>query len=107
MSLAASAAAFGVRGTLPYLAGIVAGTIATLLLIATGVAGLILAMPGAAPFLVAAGVIFILYLAWSPRSWCRWCGRPAAPSRNPRGARGLPGAAKPVCCAPFSGAAPS
>lgn len=64
MSLAATGAAFGVRAALPYLTGIVLGTGAALLLIATGVTGVILAIPGAAPFLVAAAAAYILYLAW-------------------------------------------
>jgi threonine/homoserine/homoserine lactone efflux protein len=64
MSLAAAGAAFGVRRAAPYLAGIILGTTATLLLIATGVTGIVLAIPGATPFLIAAAAIYILCLAW-------------------------------------------
>jgi threonine/homoserine/homoserine lactone efflux protein len=63
-SLAAAGAAFGLRRSLPYLAGVILGTMATLLLIASGVTGAVLAVPGAAPILIAAGAAYILYLAW-------------------------------------------
>ncbi len=64
MSLAATGAAFGVRHGVPYLVGIIIGTTATLLLVASGVTGMILAVPGAAPFLIAAAAVYILYLAY-------------------------------------------
>ena len=64
MSLAATGAAFGARRGVPYLVGIVAGTTFALLLVASGVTGAILAIPGAAPFLVAAAAVYILYLAF-------------------------------------------
>lgn len=64
MSLAATGAAFGARNGMPYLAGIVAGTTLVLLLVASGVTGMILAIPGAAPALIVAAAAYILYLAW-------------------------------------------
>ncbi len=64
MSLAATGAAFGARRGLPYLAGIIAGTTLALLLVASGVTGMILAVPGAAPVLIAAAAVYILYLAY-------------------------------------------
>ena len=64
MSLAATGAAFGARRGVPYLVGIILGTTATLLLVASGVTGMILAIPGAAPVLIVAAAAYILYLAW-------------------------------------------
>jgi threonine/homoserine/homoserine lactone efflux protein len=64
MSLAATGAAFGVRHGVPYLVGIIAGTTLALLLVASGVTGMVLALPGVAPFLVAAAAAYILYLAY-------------------------------------------
>ncbi len=64
LSLAAIGAAYGARRGYGYLAGIIAGTIGVLLLIATGVTGVILAIPAlvAAITVLAAG--YILYLAY-------------------------------------------
>ena len=64
LSLAAVGAAFGGRGGLRYLAGIIAGTFCVLLLIATGVTGLILTQPVLATALALAGAAYILYLAY-------------------------------------------
>ena len=64
MSLAATGAAFGVRRGVPYLVGIILGTTVSLLLVASGVTGMILAIPGVAPFLIAAAAAYILYLAY-------------------------------------------
>jgi len=64
LSLAAIGAAFGYRAGLPYLAGIVTGTIGVLLMIATGVTGLIVAQPVLARTLAVAAALYILYLAF-------------------------------------------
>ena len=64
MSLTAMGTAFGVRAGLPYLAGIMAGTFGVLLLIATGVTGLILTVPALVWVITAIGVAYILYLAY-------------------------------------------
>ena len=63
LSLAAVGAVFGYRAGLRYLAGIVTGTTGVLLMIATGVTGLIAAQPVLARALAAAAALYILYLA--------------------------------------------
>ncbi|MCK2165131.1 LysE family translocator [Thalassospira xiamenensis] len=64
ISLAASGSAFGIRASLGYLGGIITGTIAVLLLVATGIATALLAHPIAGQVLTAIAAIYILYLAW-------------------------------------------
>lgn len=64
LSLAGVGAAFGVRRGLRYLAGIMLGTFCVLLLIATGVTGLIMANPALVTLLTLVGGAYILYLAW-------------------------------------------
>ncbi|RCK34205.1 amino acid efflux protein [Thalassospira xiamenensis] len=64
ISLAASGSAFGIRPSLGYLGGIITGTIAVLLLVATGIATALLAHPIAGQILTAIAAIYILYLAW-------------------------------------------
>lgn len=64
LSLAAIGAAFGARVGVPYLAGIIAGTFGVLLLIATGVTGLILAQPVLVTLISFLAAVYILYLAY-------------------------------------------
>ncbi len=64
LSLAAVGAAFGGRAGLRYLGGIITGTVGVLLLIATGVTGLILTRPALATGLALIGAAYFLYLAY-------------------------------------------
>lgn len=64
MSLAAIGAAYGARAGWGYLAGIWAGTTAVLLMVATGVTGLVLAVPGAGQAVALIAAAYIVYLAW-------------------------------------------
>lgn len=64
ISVTASGAAFGLRRSLPYCAGLVCGTLAVLLAVAAGVASLLFSLPQVAPVLVAASAAYILYLAF-------------------------------------------
>ena len=64
LSLAAVGAAFGTSRGLGYLAGIVAGVFVVMLVTATGVTGLVLALPGAAPLVVALAAVYAIYLAY-------------------------------------------
>jgi threonine/homoserine/homoserine lactone efflux protein len=64
MSLAAIGAAYGARAGLPYLAGIIAGTFAVLLMIATGVTGVILAVPALIWLITVVAAAYILFLAY-------------------------------------------
>jgi threonine/homoserine/homoserine lactone efflux protein len=56
LSLAAAGAAFGARRAIPYMAGIVIGMVVVMIITASGVTGVLLALPGAAPY--------FLYLAF-------------------------------------------
>ena len=64
LSTAAVGATYGARRGLPWLAGIVAGTATVLLLIATGVTALVLAVPALKIAITVAAAAYILYLAW-------------------------------------------
>lgn len=64
LSLAATGAAFGVRRGLVYLVGLCAGMACVIAAVATGVTGVLLALPGAKPVLIGAAVAYFVYLAW-------------------------------------------
>jgi threonine/homoserine/homoserine lactone efflux protein len=64
ISLTASGAAFGVRRSVRYLAGVVAGTAVVLVAVAAGVTGALLATPALRPALIAAAVAYIVYLGY-------------------------------------------
>ena len=64
VSATAIGAAFGIRRSLRYVGGLIAGTTAVLLAVAIGVVALVLAVPHAATALGAVSVVYILYLAW-------------------------------------------
>jgi threonine/homoserine/homoserine lactone efflux protein len=63
LSLAATGAAFGARHGLGYMAGIVIGMIAVMAVAATGAMGVVLALPGATPVVIAASAAYFAYLA--------------------------------------------
>lgn len=60
ISVTAVGAAFGLRRSLAYLSGLVAGTVAVLLAVAAGVVSVLLAVPQLAPVLLAASAVYIL-----------------------------------------------
>ncbi|MBX9942603.1 MAG: LysE family transporter [Reyranella sp.] len=64
VSVTAVGAAFGLRRSIAYTSGLVAGTVAVLLAVATGVVAVLLAEPRLAPVLLAASAAYILYLAF-------------------------------------------
>jgi threonine/homoserine/homoserine lactone efflux protein len=64
LSLAATGAAFGARRGLAYMAGILIGMVAVMGIIASGVAGVMLTLPGAEPVVAAMAGAYILYLAY-------------------------------------------
>ena len=64
LSLAAIGAAFGARRGLGYLAGIVAGMVAVMAVTASGVVGVLLAVPGASPVVTALAAAYFGWLAW-------------------------------------------
>jgi len=64
LSIAAAGAAFGAGRSLGYLAGILAGMIVVMAVTASGVTGLVLAVPGAAPVVASLAAAYIVYLAY-------------------------------------------
>lgn len=64
LGLAATGAAFGARRGLRYLLGLVVGMIAVMLVTATGVVGLLLAVPGATPVVAAIAAAYFTFLAF-------------------------------------------
>jgi threonine/homoserine/homoserine lactone efflux protein len=64
ISLTAVGSSFGVRRSLPYLAGLVAGTTIVLLAVATGITAALLAVPAMHAALLAVSVAYILWLAY-------------------------------------------
>ncbi|WP_352543166.1 MULTISPECIES: LysE family transporter [unclassified Mesorhizobium] len=63
ISVTAIGAAFGLRNSLHYTSGIILGTVAVLLVVATGIKAILTSMPGVAPVLAVASAAYILYLA--------------------------------------------
>jgi threonine/homoserine/homoserine lactone efflux protein len=64
LSLAAAGAAFGARGGLGYMAGIVIGMVGVMGIAAAGVIGVLLSIPGAKPAVIAAAAAYFAYLAF-------------------------------------------
>jgi threonine/homoserine/homoserine lactone efflux protein len=64
ISVTAIGAAFGMRNSLRYASGIILGTVAVLLVVATGVTAVLISIPGVAPVLAVASAAYILYLAY-------------------------------------------
>ncbi len=64
LSLAAAGAAFGARRGLAYLAGLTVGMVVVTGIVASGVVGLLLAVPGAAPVVTALAALYFVWLAW-------------------------------------------
>ncbi|MFI5001837.1 MAG: LysE family translocator [Reyranellales bacterium] len=64
MSMTAVGAAFGLRRSVGYLAGLVVGTTVVLLAVATGVVSILLSVPRLAPALLVASAAYMLYLAF-------------------------------------------
>jgi threonine/homoserine/homoserine lactone efflux protein len=64
MSLAAAGAAFGARRSLAYMAGLALGMLAVMVIVASGVVAMLLAVPGIAPVATGAALLYFVYLAW-------------------------------------------
>lgn len=65
ISLVAAGAAYGLRRCLPYLVGIIAGTVMVLLAVATGITAVLLAIPTIRLVVVWVSAAYILWLAYS------------------------------------------
>lgn len=64
ISVTAIGGAFGLRRSVPYLAGIVLGTSAVLLVVAAGLASVLLSQPRLGPVLIGLSAAYIVYLAF-------------------------------------------
>jgi threonine/homoserine/homoserine lactone efflux protein len=64
LSLAAAGAAFGARRGLGYMSGIVIGMVVVMGIVATGITGFLLALPGATPAVAALAALYFVYLAF-------------------------------------------
>jgi threonine/homoserine/homoserine lactone efflux protein len=64
LSLAAAGAAFGARRAVAYLIGLVAGMVAVMAIVASGVVGLLMALPGVAPVVTGLAALYFVWLAW-------------------------------------------
>ena len=64
MSLAAAGAAFGARRSFAYMAGLAVGMLVVMVIVASGVVAMLLAVPGIAPVATIAALLYFVYLAW-------------------------------------------
>jgi threonine/homoserine/homoserine lactone efflux protein len=64
ISLTAAGSTYGVRRSLGYLTGIIAGTTIVLVAVATGITAALLALPAVRPLLIGAGAAYIIWLAY-------------------------------------------
>lgn len=64
LSLAATGAAFGARRGLGYMTGINLGMVGVMAITASGIVGLLLALPGATPIVIGLSSAYFAYLAW-------------------------------------------
>jgi threonine/homoserine/homoserine lactone efflux protein len=64
LSLAATGAAFGSRHGLAYMVGIDFGMVLVMAITASGVTGVLLALPGATPVVATLAALYFVYLAW-------------------------------------------
>ena len=64
LCLAATGAAFGARRGLGYMAGIISGMVGVMAITATGVMGVLLAVPGATPVVAIMAAAYFVYLAF-------------------------------------------
>lgn len=64
MSALAVSAAFGLRRSMVYVLGLMLGTTAVLVAVASGVIAMLLSLPALGSALIYASAVYILYLAW-------------------------------------------
>jgi threonine/homoserine/homoserine lactone efflux protein len=64
LSLAAAGAAFGTRRVAGYFLGILIGMVGVMAIVASGMVGLLLAVPGAAPVVTVLAAVYFVWLAW-------------------------------------------
>src|SRR5688572_12212525 len=64
MSLAAAGAAFGAPRSIAYMIGLAIGMLVVMIIVASGVVAMLLAVPGIAPVATVAALLYFVYLAW-------------------------------------------
>jgi len=64
LSSAAVGSAYGVRGGMAYVLGISTGTSTVIAIVASGITGMVVAVPGLVPVITGLAALYILYLAW-------------------------------------------
>ncbi|HTR84558.1 MAG TPA: LysE family transporter [Reyranella sp.] len=64
LSLAAAGAAFGARRVMAYFIGLLLGMVVVMAVVAAGLVGMVLAVPGATPVVTVAAALYFIYLAW-------------------------------------------
>ncbi len=64
MSLAAAGAAFGARRSIAYMIGLALGMLGVMVVVASGVVAMLLAVPGIAPIATTVALLYFVYLAW-------------------------------------------
>ena len=64
MSLAAAGAAFGAQRSLAFMLGLALGMLIVMIVVASGVVAMLLAVPGIAPIATGAAILYFVYLAW-------------------------------------------
>jgi threonine/homoserine/homoserine lactone efflux protein len=88
LSLAAAGAAFGIRRSLPFMAGLTVGMAGVMGVVATGVAAAVVAVPGVMPVLLAASMTYFGYLAYRIAT-APALSEPAGTERTPSFAAGV------------------
>ncbi len=94
IGIIAVGAAFGLRRSLAYISGLVLGTLAVLLAVATGLVSLRLSVPQAVPVLLTVSALYILYLAYRIAAASCW------PSPTPRPMSPPPPSSPEACSIP-------
>lgn len=64
VSIAAVGSTFGVTRAIPYLIGLVTGTVGVLMIVALGLSAALLSLPAIGPALTLASIAYVVYLAW-------------------------------------------
>ena len=81
MSLAAAGAAYGTRRSTAFMLGLAVGMLGVMIIVASGVVAMLLAVPGIAPVATIAALLYFVYLAWkigtAPPLSAGGSGRPA------------------------------
>jgi len=64
LSLAAAGAAFGARRVAAYFVGLLLGMVVVMAIVAAGLVGMLLAVPGVTPVVTVAAALYFVWLAW-------------------------------------------